>query len=436
MTISCKKKLGEENPIISPDISDSRNRIAAVTKEVSDILEKVYEDNRAYSEVNAAIYSGYYEDERVLLKDLLFPETSDLYRSANFRAFKVDTGIFRKRFCEIIEKGRYPLISSELAKAMRKKIATSPLIVANEVIIVNDTAPSILSAQQPLSIYFPYSENFVSIQTNDSFPLNGKLAMMKKATIVYTDREADSAPGREPYICSGGGGSLCYRDVTVDDDFAEIRPAHIITFGADIHDVSDNEIPKTELVSRIYHGSSKLTKQLDKLISLTGNGGGSEIKVCRINGYLNKRDEQITNFEGDVVTVYYTRADIRKRRWKRVFSVWDPNWNYQDIEQIYAVYEDDTQGSKTLTGSLTTTMDLPAKFGKVVGDLGFKIEVLSQDEIITQRKLDRKSYFRDGLNNQGWGFLSDANDFLPVSKDWPVLDGGSIWQYTLAYRIY
>jgi hypothetical protein len=175
---------------------------------------------------------------------------------------------------------------------------------------------------------------------------------------------------------------------------------------------------------------------MDKLVSFTGNGGGSEIKVCRINGFLKMADEQITNFTGDVITLHYTRADIRKRRWKRVFSVWDPNWNYQDIEQIYAVYEDDNMGSGTITGSLTTTVNLPGKIGKTEGELGFKIDFKSQDEIITQRKLDRKSFLRDGMNDQGYGFMTDANDFLPIGKDWPVIDGGAVWSYTFPYRIY
>jgi hypothetical protein len=174
---------------------------------------------------------------------------------------------------------------------------------------------------------------------------------------------------------------------------------------------------------------------MDRLVSFTGNGGGSEIKVCRINGYLRRTDEQVTDFAGDVATLHFTRADIRKKRWKRVFSVWDPNWNYQDIEQIYAVNEDDTQGSKTISGSLTTTLNLPLKLGKIQGDIGFKVSVSTQDEIITQRKIDRKSYLANGMTNQGWGFVSDASDFLPALKDWPIIDGGTVWSYTMPYRI-
>jgi len=40
------------------------------------------------------------------------------------------------------------------------------------------------------------------------------------------------------------------------------------------------------------------------------------------------------------------------------------------------------------------------------------------------------------MNDQGYGFMIDQNDFLGVGKDWPVIDGGAIWSYTFPYRIY
>jgi hypothetical protein len=222
----------------------------------------------------------------------------------------------------------------------------------------------------------------------------------------------------------------------VNDGYAELNPTHIVALGATVRNTNNAEVLKTELVTRAYNGWSRLSRQMDKLISFTGNGGGSEIKICRVNGYLRMTDDQVTDFAGDVTTVHFTRADIRKKRFKRIYSVWDPNWNYQDIEQVYTVYEDDTHGSKTVSGSLTTTLNLPGKLGKVEGDIGFKIGVVTQDEIITQRKLDRKSYLRDGLNNQGWGYYPDANDYLPGNADWPLLDGGAIWTYSMPFRIF
>ena len=409
--IACKKE------IVPQAGGVIHNNVAAVTKEVSEVLEQVYADHQAYVEVNRAIFKGDYIDERIPLKDLLFAKSGKK--------------IFRERFCRILENGNYPLLCAELAGPLGLKLPKN----ASNVMITNDSAATVLSATRPVSIYFPYSENFGNVVIYDTLPPNSKLAIVLKPTLVYSDRDADAAPGRKPYYCSGGLNNLCWADITVTDSYAELNPTHIVTVGATPRDTTP-VVLKTELVTRTYHGWSRLSRQMDKLISFTGNGGGSEIKVCRINGFLKVQDEQITNFAGDVATVHYTRADIRKKRWKRVFSVWDPNWNYQDIEQVYAVYEDDNMGSKTISGSLTTTVNLPGKLGKAEGEIGFKIGMMSQDEILTQRKFDRKSFLRDGLNNQGWGYVIDANDFLPVGKDWPIIDGGAIWSYTFPYRIY
>ena len=410
---ACKKEYLKPNNIVA---QSRRSQVAAVTREVAEILREVYTDRQAYTEVNAAIFRGQYYDERILLKDLL----------------KKDTGRFKKKFCEILEKGNYPIVSSELSGMLQlKKVATN----ASNLVLESDSTPSVLSNVNPIAIYFPYSENFISGNTYDTVLPDSKLAAIPNATIVYTDREDDAAPGKRPVFCTTSPDKICYIDVLVNDKYADLLPTHIVTVGA----VVRTDVPavlKTDVVTRAYHGWSRLTKQMDKLISFTGNGGGSEVKVCRINGFLKMQDEQITNFAGDVDTLHYTRADIRKKRWKRVFSVWDPNWNYQDIEQIYAVYEDDNMGSKTITGSLKTTVNLPGKIGKVEGELGVKIDLVSQDEIIAQRKLDRKSFLRDGMNDQGYGYISDQNDFLTAGKDWPVIDGGAIWSYTFPYRIY
>ncbi|RYG49790.1 MAG: hypothetical protein EOO01_12120 [Chitinophagaceae bacterium] len=428
--IGCKK----QNAIIpsptTPAADQYQLSVRAITKEVSEVLADVYADHRALMEVNAAIASGYYEDERVLLKDLLFPESSDLYKSGALSKFKTDTGHFRRMFCEIIDKGKFPLLSAELKRAPKT------LISNGQSAMLDDNVPSVSSATSPVSIYFPYSENFPNFRFSDTALPHSKLASLMAPTLVYTDRDADVVPGRKPIYCSTSVSKLCYYDVMVSDDFADANPTHIVTIGA-VRAATPPSAPlKTELVTRTYNGHSRLTRQMDKLVSFSGNGGGSEVKVCRVNAYLQRSDEQVTDFAGDVTTVQFTRADIRKKRWKRIYSIWDPNWNYQDIEQIYAVYEDDTQGKKTLSGSLTTTVNLPGKIGKVEGEVGFKIEVLTQDEIITQKRVDRKSFLRDGMNNQGWGFIIDDSDFLAIGRDWPVVDGGAIWSYTFPYRIY
>ena len=409
---ACKKELRKTNSIV---YQSRQSQVAAVTKEVAEVLQQVYTNRQAYIEVNAAIFRGHYYDERILLKDLL----------------KKDTGSFRRKFCEIVEKGNYPVLTSELSGVLKLKRGTA---ISNN-LTLDDSVPSVFSSVNPIAIYFPYSENFAYASAYDTVIPESKLTTIALPTIAFTDREDDNVPGKRPSFCTTSPDKICYTDVLVNDKYADLFPTHIVTFGAVVR-TDTPTVLKTELVTRAYHGASRLTRQMDKLVSFTGNGGGSEIKVCRVNGFLKMADEQITNFAGDVITLHYTRGDIRKKRWKRIFGVWDPNWNYQDIEQVYAVYEDDNMGSKTLTGSLKTTVNLPGKLGKAEGELGFKIGLMSQDEILTQRKMDRRSFLRDGMNDQGHGFVADLNDFLPAGKDWPVIDGGAVWSYTFPYRIY
>jgi hypothetical protein len=435
LTAACRKNLTDSMSAAPIEqLSEKQARVTALTKEVARALEEVYRDNKACAEVNAAILSGYYADERVLLKDLLLPSSSALYKTDNFKITKVDTGVFSKRFCQIIEKGSYPLLSSELRTVSLLKKTTDKVALSNDARLPGDDV-SVFSGSQLISVYFPYSENFTNLADISKMAPDSKVAIMLKPTIVYTDRDGDAGPGKDAYYCPGSPGNICYKDVLVDDNYAEKNPTHIITVGADILPHAAVSVPKNDLVTRVYSGACKLTRQMDNFISFTGNGGGSEIKVCRINAYLRRSDEHVSDFSGDVVTLNFSRADIRKKRWKRVYAIWDPDWNYQNIEQIYAVYEDDNMGSASFDGSLTTNLTLPGKLGKAEGKIGFSIDVKTQDEIITQRKLNRKSYLRDGMNNQGWGYYTDADDFLG-DKDWPVFDGGAIWQYTLPYRIY
>lgn len=392
--LSCRKHIVQRSAELPPVvITGEEEKKIKLIREVAEILENVYANDSAWREVNDSIFKKKYADERVLLADLIFGSPD---------------GIFRKLFWKVAEAGNYRLVLEMKDRPRPRK----PLPAGT----ISGDAKLPVTPQPDIAIYFPYSDLFTTYS---------------RPTIVAADRDADEGPGREAYTCDQV--KICYRNVIVNDDYAVRRPTHIITTGAELM-LSEKVIPEAKETARVYHGWSKLTKQLDKLISLTGNGGGSEIKICRINGYLQFSDQQVDNFAGDIVTAYYSRSDIRNKRWKRIYSTWDPEWNYQDVEQVYAVYEDDTKGEKTFSGSLTTTVTLPgAKTNKAVGEIGFKINVSTQDELVTQRKISRTGFFKMSRTDQGWGFMPDANDFL-VDYDWPIYDGGTIWAYTMPWQ--
>jgi hypothetical protein len=106
------------------------------------------------------------------------------------------------------------------------------------------------------------------------------------------------------------------------------------------------------------------------------------------------------------------------------------------------VWEDDTKGTKTFTGSLTTTVKLSSG-ASTVGAIGFNVQVQTQDELITQRNTTRSAYFGAAKTDQGWGFqMCDDkgcrydDTFLPTGQYWPKWDEGTIWGYTWPYNSY
>lgn len=415
-----------------------------VLKEVSTILKDVYQNPKAYYEVNAAIYSDYYADERVLLKDLLFPETSTLYQTEKFKAFKAIPGEFKKEFYEVLAKKDFPY----LKKAMH--ISTAQNNFRAEAAVPTDTVMEIFSNSSGVSIYFPYSENFGTSFTPAYFDNINTDPFGDLATVIPADREADSAPGGKPirrkrYDENGDlEWYIDYSPVTVNDDYSELHPTHITGVGAEpARPMPSDPPPPSPAINRVFHGWSTLfKKQLDKFISLSGNGGGSEMKIARISGYLQFQNQQVSNFTGDVMTVHYTRKEIKKGRWKRVYGVWDADWKTDNLEQTYAVWEDDTQGTKTYTGSLSTTVTIsPGNTG--TGTVGYSIQVQTQDELVTQRKITRTAYFGAAKFDQAWGFqMCDDkgcrydDTFLPAGQYWPIYDGGTIWRYTWPYNTY
>lgn len=442
--VSCKKQ--EVTAIQKTDQSaifpttEKEKQSVAVLRDVGYVLQTVYRKPKARYEAISAIKTGFYQDERILLRDLLFPESSPVYATEKFKASGAATGEFKKYFFEALNAGNYTALKEAMGfNNSTRSMASGPGV---------DSTNEIWTDQNGVSIYFPYSENFPFVSPLDA---SNNTAGGNMVTIIYADREADSAPGWEPYYFENPDpmgfqcmDNICYRDVTVDDDYAETHPTNIVGVGAEPARVMTDPPPPSTNVNRVFHGWSRLTQQLDHLISFTGNGGGSEIKVGRISGYLQVQNQQVTSFAGDLVTVSYSRKDIRKKRWKRVYSVWDADWVPANLEQVYAVWEDDTEGTKTFTGSLGTSVRVDSSTNATItGNIGFNVTVKTQDEIVTQHKITRTAYFGAAKADQAWGYqMCDDkgcrydDTFLPSGQHWPIYDGGTIWGYTWPYNSY
>jgi hypothetical protein len=364
--------------------------------QVSMILLEIYEDSLVREEVNAAIATGFYKDERILLKDLLRPEESLIYKDAAFSGRrKFAKPLFAERFRNALNSGKY-LNANKFSSAGRRMSAqqTEDYFIQNNV-----------------SIYYPYSEE-------------GRTG---RITTVSSKYESDSHPGTRPYPCGDRDNpSTCYMTVTVNDDYAFSSPTHIVGLRAE--PARTGQTTGTE-INKVFLGWIRCTKQYDRLVSLTGNGGGSEIKVVRADGYLKLSDnQQVTSPEG-VISIgsegSIKRRDIRKGNWVRVYAIWDWNWEVDNKEQVLGIFEEDTQGEKKIEGSLTTKLTKPDNTTTEIKPIGYSITVKTQDEIIRNWNISREAFFRDGRNDQQHGF----------HDGWPIYDGGSPVSFTLPFEV-
>lgn len=419
--IGCKKNTidyqnggVDESKVYQKPITYDQILLVSNLEKITLILEDLYKEKKNLKLVNASIYAKAYTDESVLLKDLINPMHSILPGN--------------KKFVELCSKWNVSLqdFSEAFWKAARVKNDTQLLDFLN--FVQNKHLPLQNLSNNPLdvnyqdqssevSIYFPYSSEFDISASGDSY---GPVA-----SLVAASAEADEALGFQPYY--SGGALVEYRPVVVNDDYVFSHPTHIVGINGiepyETQDATLNPPTVTTLpnVNRVYIGDAICKTQYDRLISFTSNGGGSEINYCRASGYLKLVGHQITEFD-DKTSVKFERGTIRKKKWLRVYAVWDADWVLDNKEQVFAIYEDDNNAEIVFTGSLSTTVKL-ADGATVDGSIDYQIRRSSQDEIIKQLKISRVSYFAGALRNQGWGFGNDKS-FLPASASngWPYYD--------------
>lgn len=394
---------------------------------VTEVFKELYKDKSNLKVVNAAIFSKAFTDESVLLKDLIYPTDSWLNKITKFKTltqkWNVSLNKFANNFWAEVNKKNDASFNQFLDKL--KSTATTVPNSANR----TQTAEG-----EQVSVYFPYLEEFV--------PVEGGGGSYEPITSIATaTADADEGWGNLPYYESGV--LQYYVQVLVNDDYCFNYPTHIIGVNG-IETVLDPTEPPPPPppppgVSRVYIGEGLCKEQYDRLISFTGNGGGSEIKYCHLTGYLQPVNGQVTTFQ-DIASVDFSRKNIRQKNWLRTFTVWDDDWNPNDLEQVLGIYEEDNTNTKTFNGSLGTTLTVTPG-STITGTIGYTVSVQSQDDIIRQLKISRNSYFAGAFQNQAWGFSSDATFLpLPFTHGWPYYDtngsGGANVGWTWPYNTF
>ena len=434
LTASCKKEFLEKstssNDIKFP-ITDREKELTSLTQEIENVLDSIYQKPEVLNEVNAAIYSGFETDESISIKNLLQPDDGSLYHFPSFTKQDIIPGSFYKYFKAEVSNGNYPLINKYYSDYLNANKNSNVSSSSTNKDAVTGSVSALSNADwlqyeiwvvNSVRIYFPYSENFASrYQPNNPDINNDALHLV---TTVAADRDADSSPnGKEPYLYDPGNGRpllIKFRIVNVDDSYAESKPLHVVN-------VSNGEAdplppatppPTTGPIYKVWISWVRCNKQYDRLISFTGNGGGSELRFANGYAYQDANTAQVIpnyTFAG----ANLSRKDIRKNRWVHPFQLWNTNWKTEQISNMLGIWEDDTQGSVTFTGSVS------GKFLGITSTVGVSITKPSQDAIIRNLLIDRDYFFRDGANDQGFGF----------QDNWPIRDGSSTVSYTMPYQI-
>ncbi len=114
-----------------------------------------------------------------------------------------------------------------------------------------------------------------------------------------------------------------------------------------------------------------------------------------------------------------TRKQARKETWKTVNSIWDANWESANTEQVFAIYEEDKEGTSTLNLSVSTTVRIDSST-TATGTVGFSFTFKTQDEIPRQLGWNRQSFYlyNRGTLNNGCG---TRNGFTVYDCNSPVV---------------
>jgi hypothetical protein len=411
MAASCNNELVEQKNGVDPakvfktPSTPNEKLLVQNLGKVTEIFKELYRDKSNLKVVNAAIYSKAYTDESVLLKDLIDPPHS--------RLNKVD------KFLELTKKWNVSLtdFSTNFWANAEKKNDDSFNQFLNTLIepVSGNQSKRVEEIGDQVTIYFPYSEEFIPTDGGYYEPIT---------SLVTATADADEGLGASPYY-DGAGTFQFYVQIVVNDDFVFNNPTQIIGVNGIEIDLTPTSPPPPPPpppgVSRIFIGEGICKKQYDRLISFTGNGGGSEIKYCHLSGYLQPVNGQITTFQ-DIASVDFSRRNIHDKNWQRAFIVWDDDWVPGDLEQVLGIYEEDNTNTVTFTGSLSTTLKIDSS-ASITGSIGFSITRQSQDDIIRQLKISRNSYFAGAFQDQAWGFSADATFLpLPYTHGWPIYD--------------
>jgi hypothetical protein len=405
--------------------TDKEKKLVANLGKVTDIVKEVYKNKEAIKEVNAAIIAKIYTDQSILLKDLIYPNEGLLTTSKCFKKLSSDlnvqAGTFSKAFWAEAAKKNDPDFNSFLTALKPGNISTDANQKKAQNLKANDYDGNGNQVLPPdgVSLYYPYAEQFIN-------PFDNSGNYSPATSVMTATAEADEGYGWAPVY--DGNGNMGYTQVVINDDYAYANPTLII--GINGIEPVDYSIPAiatfppgspvqapglTREVKQVYVGDVRVNgHQYDRLISFSQNGGGSEIRFTRADGYLKQIDGQVQAADVYVINGNpdMSRWHIRNHAWVDWTATWDSDWEPSNLEQNLAIYEDDNANSSTLNLSITTTVSVGGQ--KQTGTVGGSLIYKSLDDIIRQNYHKYASFFP---LNRGAGGATTRNGWLVYDEN-------------------
>ncbi len=395
-----------ENDIRYMPQSDEEKRRAVMIDQITEVFKVMYEDQNNVKLVNAAIKSELYTDETILLKDLI-DNNSLLKDNARFMSLTEGLPTNLDEFANSFMDAANNLGNPDLIEYL------------NEVVTQTGTLTS------EVSVYFPYSEDYTLSNTD--------------VTLVAAVADADAILGYSRGVASDAGGGLYTTLTTVNDDYAATtKPVHVIGVNgvrlragvaiplADFPpggDITTPGLPRE--VKQVYSGDVKCKKQYDALVSLTGNGGGSEIRFVKGDGYLKTTGGQVETSTPEQPNDI-SRKNIRKENWVNWTRELDSDWEANNHQIFIGIYEEDNRNTTELSFAVSTTTKKENSNLQETGTVTVKFTYKSDDPVI----------FQDNLNRDVFFVLNRSTQFSTCGmyEGWPKRNCNADVEFTLADR--
>jgi len=416
-----------------PATEKEKNLVANLEK-VTEVVKEVYKNKEAIKEVNAAIIAKIYSDQSILLKDLIYPNEGLLTTSKSFEklssSLNVQRGTFSNVFWALVNKKNDQDFSNFLTALKPGNISTDANQKKAQNLKVNDNDGSgEQSHPAEVSLYYPYAEQYIN-------PFDNSGNYSPSTSVMTATADADEGYGWAPVY--DGNGNMGYTQVVINDDYAYVNPTLIIGInGIEPIDYSTPAIATfppgppiqvptlTRTVKQVFVGDVKVNgHQFDHFISFTGNGGGSEIRFTRADGYLKQVDGQVQAADVFVINgnPSISRWHIHNKKWVDFTATWDADWEQDNLEQNLAIYEDDNANTSSLSLSLMTTISIGGQ--KQTGTIGGTLLYKSLDDIIRQNEHKYASFFPTNR-----GIPGD-----PTYNGWLIYDNNGQVSFTMPDR--